>query len=154
VTGNWKDWLRSRYFLVAASGAAVAAVALASMLMLRGTQTDAGIFVEHRGTTIVVHGHGYGGNIGYLPAGRYRVTVEGRSDGIGGCSIGLRLTGADGVEWLRMIFYTNRDATTAVTKDLPGQIYNISTDVYFGDGLGGSPRPAADCAWAYDFTPL
>ena len=124
------------------------------MLILSGSRTDTGVVVEHRGTTIVVHGHGYGGNMGYLAAGRYRVTVEGPGYGVGGCSIGLHLTGADGVEWLRMIFYTNRDATTALTKELPGQTYNISTDVYFGDGLLGSPRPAADCSWAYDFTPL
>jgi hypothetical protein len=154
VAGNRKKWLRSRHFLLAASAATIGAIAFITMLILSGSQTDAAVFVQHRGATIVVQGHGYGGNMGYLPAGQYRVSVERRGDGGGGCAIGLRLTGADGVEWLRMIFYTNRVATTAITKELPGQIYNISTEVYFGDGLGGSPRPAADCSWAYDFTPL
>jgi len=108
--------------------------------------------IEHRGKTTVVHGQGYGADLGYLPAGRYRVTVE---EGIGGCAVRLQLIGADRVEWFRLDFFTNNlDSPTGLTGEIPGQKYEVQTSVYFGDGLTtATPEPASDCKWTYDFTP-
>lgn len=135
-----------------AIGALVVSVLVGSALVVGNLGKVTGTRIEHRGNTIVLHGRGTGADLGYLPAGRYRVTVE---EGFGGCAIGLRLAGADGVDWFRLIFYTNRDSLTATTGEIPGQQYKVSTDVYFGDGLStATPEPATDCTWTYDFTRL
>jgi hypothetical protein len=135
-----------------AIGVLVVCVAVGSAFALSSLGKGTGTRIEHRGNTIVLHGRGNGADLGYLPAGRYRVTVE---EGVGGCAIGLRLAGADGVEWFTLIFYTNRDSPTGTTGEIPAQQYKVSTDVYFGDGLStATPEPATDCTWTFDFTRL
>lgn len=135
----------------AAVGAILLCIVVGSVLALTNLRKGPGTRIEHRGNTIVLHGRGTAADLGYLPAGRYRVTVE---EGVGGCAIRLQLAGADGVEWFRLDFYiNNRDSPTGVTGEIPGQQYKVYTNVYFGDGVTmATPEPVADCTWTYDFT--
>lgn len=125
-------------------------LAACALVLARPTMTaESGI--EHVGGATVVHGRGSGAAVGYLPSGRYRVTLL---ESANNCAIGLHLEGEDHHEWFRLVFLSTGAPTTGVTGELPAQQYTVSTDVYFGDGLGGTPIPATQCTWTYVFTPV
>lgn len=141
----------NRWMIVALCGL-VLVIAGGVVLSLRN-QTPAVSQVEHRGTTLIIYGRGSEADLGYLPAGRYELTVDQDRNG---CANGLTLVGDDGVKryWLNPSLINYRDFGTI--REFPGQRYRLQVDVYMGaSGLGprSTPSPISDCTWVFELSP-
>jgi hypothetical protein len=141
----------NRWLVVAVSGI-ILLIAGGVVLSLRN-QTPAVSRVEHRSNTLIIHGRGSEADLGYLPAGRYELTVDQDYDG---CADGLTLIGDDGVKrfWLNPSLINYRDFGTI--REFPGQHYKLDVDVYFGGGGLGpptTPSPLSACTWVFELAP-
>ena len=141
----------NRWLLVTAGAIVVLTVAVG--LLLLQTRRPATSRVEHRGSTLIVHGRGSDAELGYLATGRYEVTIDQNQDG---CADSLSLVGADGVEWFRLDPHLTNYKEFARTTQLPAQHYVMHVDAYQqGNGLGPrvTPRPVTGCAWVFELAP-
>jgi hypothetical protein len=109
--------------------------------------------VEHRGTTLIIHGHGADAELGYLPAGRYELTIDYNQNG---CADSLSLLGEDGVEWFRLDPHLVNYRDFARTRQVPAERYVMHVDALEHGGLGPrtTPTPIRDCSWVFELAPV
>lgn len=102
-------------------------LAACALVLARPTKiAESGI--EHVGGATVVHGRGSGAAVGYLPSGRYRVTLL---ESANNCAIGLHLEGADHHEWFS--FSLHRGPNYRSYRGTPGSaIYGFNRRVFRG----------------------
>src|ERR1700737_3562557 len=139
----------NRWIVAAIAGLGLLAIGVVGLVLVSAAAIPR---VEHRGTTVFVYGRGSDIDIGYLPAGRYVVTVlddHGRAER-------LSLIGADGTQRFSLDFYAINQNHFGTTAEIPGQDYRIHTDVNFAaNDLGprATPTTVTDCTWIYQLTP-
>lgn len=139
----------NRWIVAAIAGAGLLAVGAVGLVLVSGAAVPR---VEHRGTTVFVYGRGSDIDIGYIPAGRYEVTVLDDH----GCAERLNLIGADGTQWFSLGFYKINQNHFGTTDQIPGQDYRIHTELKGpAGGLGPpvTPAPLTDCTWIYELAP-
>lgn len=141
----------NRRLLVTGGAVVLLLIAGAGALLLR-PQASAPSWVEHRGTTLIVHGHGPDAQLGYLSPGRYEVTID---ENQYGCADSLSLFGEDGVEWFRLDPHLNNYKAFARTRQIPGQRYVMHVDALDTGGLGPptTPTPISECVWTFELAP-
>jgi hypothetical protein len=109
--------------------------------------------VEHRGSRLIVYGHGADADLGYLAAGRYELTIDDNRDG---CANRVTLDGEDGTRWLDLDPHLINYRDFATTREIPGQRYSMHVQTFFGGaGLGPRPTPSpiSDCVWVFELAP-
>jgi hypothetical protein len=138
--------------MVAALCGVLLLIAGGVVLSLR-SQTPADSQVEHRGNRLIIYGHGADADLGYLPAGRYELTID---ENRGGCANRVTLDGEDGTRWLDLDPQLINYKDFATTRELPGQRYSMHISSFFGGG-GLGPRPTATpvstCIWILELAP-
>lgn len=137
-----------RWLVIGTVGLAALAAGIALVLGLPPGST----FVERHGSTLIIHGRGSEADLGYLAAGRYRLTID-QNDG--GCADSVTLVGQDGVRWFQVDLHDINYQDFDTTPSLPGQHYWMSVLTFFrGGGLGppptATPTPASECTWVFE----
>jgi hypothetical protein len=141
----------NKWLVVAVSG--IILVITGGVVLSLRNQTPAVSQVEHRGNRLIIYGHGEDADLGYLPAGRYELTID---ENRGGCANRVTLDGEDGTRWLDLDPHTINYKDFATTREMPGQRYSMHISTGFtGGGLGPrpTPSPVSTCSWILELAP-